>query len=78
MSHLVQEVELRHVGDLCVEQLIGDVEDPLLDRQLDRETANVTHDKSFTPSETLELPPGSCMHPPSLQTHIIDVVRTVV
>lgn len=42
MSHLVQEVELRHVGDLCVEQLIGDVEDPLLDRQLDRDTANVT------------------------------------
>lgn len=38
MTHLVQEVELRDVGDLCVQQLVGDVEDPLLDGQLDRDT----------------------------------------
>lgn len=43
MSHLVQEVELRDVGCLCVQQLIGDVEDLLLDRQLDRQKVSVTH-----------------------------------
>ncbi len=39
LSHLVQEVELRDVGGLCVQQLVGDVVDPLLDRQLDRQKA---------------------------------------
>lgn len=42
MSHLVQEVELRDVGGLCLQQLVGDVEDSLLDRQLDRQKATVT------------------------------------
>lgn len=35
MTHLVQEVELGDVGGLCVQQLVGDVVDSLLDRQLD-------------------------------------------
>lgn len=38
VTHLVQEMELRYVGDLSVQQLVGNVEDPLLDRQLDRDT----------------------------------------
>lgn len=33
-THLIQEVELRHVGGLCEQQLVSDVEDPLMDRQL--------------------------------------------
>ena len=36
LTNLVQEVELRDVGDLSVQQLVGDVEDPLLDGHLDR------------------------------------------
>lgn len=35
VTHLVQEVELGHVGNLGVQQLVGDVEDPLLDGQLE-------------------------------------------
>jgi len=38
MTHLIQQVELRHVGDLRVKQLVCDVEDSLVDRQLDTET----------------------------------------
>lgn len=38
VTHLVQEVELRDVGNLCVEQLISDVKNSLLDGQLDRDT----------------------------------------
>lgn len=36
--YLVQQVELRHISDLRVQQLVGDVEDPLLDRQLHTNT----------------------------------------
>lgn len=35
-SDLVEEVQLGDVGDLCVEQLVGDVEDSLLNRQLQK------------------------------------------
>lgn len=41
MTHLVEEVELRDVGDFCVQQLIGNVENPLLDGQLDKREAAV-------------------------------------
>lgn len=34
-THLVQEVELRDVGDLRVQQLVGDVEDSLLHGELE-------------------------------------------
>lgn len=37
-AYLVQQVQLGYVGDLCVQQLVGNVEDPLLDRQLDTYT----------------------------------------
>lgn len=36
--YLVQKVELRHISDLRVQQLVGDVKDPLLDRQLHTNT----------------------------------------
>lgn len=36
--YLIEKVQLRHISDLRVQQLVSDVEDPLLDRQLHTNT----------------------------------------
>ena len=55
-AHLVQEVELGDVGGLCVQQLIGNVEDPLLDRQL-RDRQEQTDRETVQPQRML----NSCL-----------------
>lgn len=47
VAHLIQEVELSHVGNLGVQQLIGDVEDPLLDGQLKHAQHTHTNKKKY-------------------------------